>query len=603
LRIEDEESIPKKPETILEKPNDKQFEKEIKELKEKIEDFKKKQKEISEKIKKEKFSNNPEVEKLRKKKTEVTDVLEPLNKQLQEKRALVKNPSEDLKSLKALQSSLIAELEITDTETFQDELRSIQKKLGFSNLNLADEKKLIAKKQKMEMQREKVEKLNATKQKIKILNEKYSAEFRLIRELSAKVNRLYEQKDEAFKALKIQFDLKQNVNDPLIKQLNEERENLHLQIDECYDKINKLNSAWDDKWYHFNQQQKFLDYISEANKKIAFLKKQVEKDKKRKEKYEKKMLKKSSENGGLDEQEENQDENKHEQQGEKEHFLYERATCDWLLNYFRDLIGENLNTVKVKENNDKNTFDKKNILLNANSALKLLEKEALPIANVMTNKKKKKLEQYSKKNTQAASPSIITLDIMLIWKVKEIGLVPPVLRDDVKGFIAKVQKVKEEFERQSDLKNGKVQENSKGTTEQPTLVQEEVQISPETKHEEVHTETKNEEPHTETKHEEVYTETKNEEPHTDIKVEEVHTETKHEEVPTETKKEEAHTETKHEEAHPETKVEEIHVVPETKHEEAYTETKHEEVHFVPEIKHEEVHVVPETKVEEIHVIP
>ncbi len=143
-----------------------------------------------------------------------------------------------MKYLKSLQSSLISDLDITDFSSFQDEIRSIQKKLGFGNLNLAEEKKLIQKKQKLETQKDKVEKLNETKSKIKNINEKYSVDFKLVKELSQKVSVLYEQKEEVGKSLKFQYELKQNVNDPMIKQLTEEREGLHLKIDECYDKIN-----------------------------------------------------------------------------------------------------------------------------------------------------------------------------------------------------------------------------------------------------------------------------------------------------------------------------------------------------------------------------
>merc|ERR1711957_1060499 len=70
MQIEDEDQIPKKPETIIEKPNDKKYEKDIKDLKDKITAHKTTILEHKEKIKNEKTGNNPEIKLLREEKDE-----------------------------------------------------------------------------------------------------------------------------------------------------------------------------------------------------------------------------------------------------------------------------------------------------------------------------------------------------------------------------------------------------------------------------------------------------------------------------------------------------------------------------------------------------
>ena len=166
LKVEDENQIPAKPDVILEKPHDKHYEKLIKELKDKIEYHQKSKQEIAEKITKEKYGNNPEIEKLKKVKDDLFAEIEPLSKELNETRELCKGPSDELKNLRALKSQLTNELEITDIDDFNEEIKKIQKKLGFSTLNAPEEKKLIEKKNKLEDQKPKIEKLNQTKKEL-----------------------------------------------------------------------------------------------------------------------------------------------------------------------------------------------------------------------------------------------------------------------------------------------------------------------------------------------------------------------------------------------------------------------------------------------------
>lgn len=291
LRLEDENTIPTRPDVIIEKPNDKQFEKEIKTLKDKIEDLNKKQKDLKTNIEKQRSANNPEFEKLKKKKTELLELIEPLFKELTEKRLIVKGPLDEMKHLKALRSSLTAQLDFTDLEAFQTEIRSIQKKLGFGSLSSTEEKKLIEKKNRLEDQKTKVEKLTNAKNRIKILHDTHSVSLNRVSELSSKLKTLYDKKNEVFEDIRLQNEHKNTVNDPLIKQMKSERDEMDGEFDLLNQKIYELTTEWETKWYHYEQQQKELDYINEATKIISLLKKKIEKDAKRKEKEEKKKIK------------------------------------------------------------------------------------------------------------------------------------------------------------------------------------------------------------------------------------------------------------------------------------------------------------------------
>merc|ERR1712151_776214 len=104
--------------------------------------------------------------------------------------------------VKYLRASLENELEVKNMDDFTDELRSIQKKLGYGNFNAVEEKKLIDKKAKLELQKPKIVKLNEASAKIKELNQKHGPILKKIGELVKKNKVLYEKKKRNFHKIK-----------------------------------------------------------------------------------------------------------------------------------------------------------------------------------------------------------------------------------------------------------------------------------------------------------------------------------------------------------------------------------------------------------------
>lgn len=424
----------------MEKPNDKHYEKKIHEIKEKIEYHKKSLKDLKDQIEKERTGNNPEIEKLRKLREEITQKLVPIQKEFDDAREFCKG-SEELKKLKAERSSLTNELEITDLDDFNEEIKRIQKKLGFGNLNAGEEKKLIDKKNKLESQRPKIQRLSELKTKINDLIKQYGPSLKKIVALSAQIKDLIEKKKGYNEKLKDAYEEKKT-SDPVVKNLQFQRDSIKGEIDKLKAEIVVIENEWNDKWYHYEQQQKVLDYIKEATNKINLLKKKAERDRKRKEKAERK---------GKGEAAEEEASPEDATPKPKNFYGYEISTCEWLIKYFKDLIGEGKSEHDEKTKESLTSQSKIADDLKS-GALKVLNKnDKFPDVDSSAgfkNKKKNKKENNSKK----AANNFLVLDISLISKVKELGLTPPVFADAVKPFVAEVEAKLKFFEEEAKKK-------------------------------------------------------------------------------------------------------------------------------------------------------
>ncbi len=404
-------------------------------------------KDLKSQIEKEKTGNNPEIERLKKSKEEYATKIEPLLKELKEVRDFCKG-AEEIKRLKAERSTLTNELEIHDIEDFNDEIRRIQKKLGFGNLNAGEEKKLIDKKNKLDSQKNKIQKLNEVKSKIVELGKQYGPSLKKIGDLSKVVNELIQKKKEISDKLK-KVKEEKRANDPEIKNLQFQRESIRGEIDKLNNQIADIEQEWNDKWYKYEQQQKILDYIKEATNKINMLKKKAERDKKRKEKMEKKGK-------GEDVEEDNSNADTPK---EKVHFAYEISSCEWMINYFKDLIGEGKS---IENDSDKSkeplsSQSKINDELKSGSLKVLNRDDKFPTVDSslgFKNKKKMKKENQNKK-----ANNFLVLDISLINRVKEVGLTPPVFADAVKPFVGELEN-KMNFYREEAKKLQGNQENN-----------------------------------------------------------------------------------------------------------------------------------------------
>jgi len=391
-------------------------------------------------IDKEKTGNNPEIDRLKKLKDELAAKIDPVSKELKEARDYCKG-SDEIKNLKAERSALNNELEIHNIEDFNDEIKRNQKKLGFGNLNAGEEKKLKEKINRLETQRTKIQKLNEVKTKIVELTKQYGPSLKKIGELSTQLKELTDKKKKTSDELKKIWENKK-ANDPEIKNLQFQRESIKGEIEKLKLEITDIEHEWNDKWYHYEQQQKVLDYIKEATNKINMLKKKADRDRKRREKMEKK---------GKGEAMEEEDSNAESTPKEKVYFAYEISSCEWLIKYFKDLIGEGKSSEADKAKEILTSQSKINDDLKA-GALKVLNRDdkfpTVDSSAGFKNKKKMKKENQNKK----AANNFLVLDISLISRVKELGLTPPVFADAVKPFIGELETKKSFYEDEAQKK-------------------------------------------------------------------------------------------------------------------------------------------------------
>jgi chromosome segregation ATPase len=475
MKIEDEDQIPKKPEVILEKPNDKHYEKQLKELKDKITHHKNSITEYKEKIKLEKIGNNPEIKALRQEKDDLNAKIDVMKKELDELKKTCDGVSTTVKNLRDTRASLESELEVKNMDDYNDELRSIQKKLGYGNFNAVEEKKLIDKKAKLELQKPKIEKLNQATQKIKELNTKYGPQLKKIGELVKKNKVLYEEKRVISTKLKAAYETRQS-NDPAIKNLQAQVESVKKNIDELKEQINIINAEWDEKWYKYEDQQALLDYIKRATDHVNQLKKKADKDRKRREKAEKKAAK-----NGETVDEDNDDAVVTKK---KEFFSYEMGQIEWLLKYFRSLTNEEQ---KVSNNQTSSVLTQTKIDEDLKKGtLKVMNKDdQFPEVDSSKGFNKKKGKKDKKENKKASN--ILTLDIIMISRVKELGLNPPMNLENVKPFIGELEgklkffqeESRKKSEEESDKKVENVQEESRNVKEEVETVQENPEVNAE----------------------------------------------------------------------------------------------------------------------------
>jgi chromosome segregation ATPase len=453
MQIEDEDAIPKKPEHILEKPNDHKYEKQIKELKDKITHHKESIVEYKEKIKMEKVGNNPEIKVLRGEKDVLNEKFDTHKKELDELKKTCDGVSSQVKALREIRASLETELDCKNMDQFTDELRNIQKKLGYGTMNAVEETKLIAKRGKLELQKPKIIKLNEASKKIKELNTKFGPQLKQIGEMVKKNKGLYEQKKEISTKLKALYDARQS-NDPAIKVLQDMVESVKTNIGELKEEITKINAEWDDKWYKYEDQAALLDYIKRATDHVNDLKKRKAKAAKNLAR----MEKKAKEEGQTGDDEDYTPK-------KKEYFSYELGQCEWLLKYFRSLNGEQPKaetaSITLVCGNSKLDEDLKK------GGLTLMAKNTDGV-DMSKGFNKKKGKKEKKENKKAAG--ILQLDIALITKVKDLGLTPPMNSDDVNAFIGELEGKLKFFEAEAVKKTEEMAEIAKANAEKAAEV-------------------------------------------------------------------------------------------------------------------------------------
>jgi chromosome segregation ATPase len=451
ITVEDEEKIPEKPKDILEKPNDKHYEKSLKELDEKLKKHFDSIKNLKEQIKAEKYGNTPEREKLLKEKADLKPKADELSKEIQKLDKELAKPEAERKTLRSQKDLLQKEVDFTDIKQIDAEIKSIQNKLGFSSLNMSEEKKLIDRKNKLDIQKPKVAKLSEIKSKLNEISSSNKSGFDKLKVLRESRKIISEQLKKIFTRLDELYTTAVS-NDPNIKNLRLQIESIDTDIEKLKQERTAISKEWDDKWYKYEGQQKELEYINNALNKISELKKKAEKDKKRREKMEAKA--------GKQQQEEAEAENDNEPE-EVAKFGYEIATCEWLKKYFTSLTADK--TQKVSEVKTVVQINEDSKLVNL---VKNEKEHELGLSDAVVAKKKGKVPKVSKRDQKIESTNILTLDLSVINKIKDVKLTVPVFKNDVADFLEKLEKAHQEFVVESEkVEEPKVAEKTNAGTE------------------------------------------------------------------------------------------------------------------------------------------
>ena len=121
----------------------------------------------------------------------------------------------------------------------------------------------------------------------------------------------------------------------------------------------------------------------------------------------------------------------------REYFSYEIGQCEWLLKYFRSLNGEeakvNTGNVSAQPICSQSKIDEDLKKGTLTVMTKDNEFPGIDSSKGFKNKNKKN----KKENKKAAN--MLTLDIALISKVKDLGLSPPMNTEMVKQFLAELE--------------------------------------------------------------------------------------------------------------------------------------------------------------------
>jgi hypothetical protein len=403
---------------------------------------------LKEKRKKERQGNNPEIEKLNKEKDAYKAERQPVLDQIIQLENQVKGPKEQISHLKAEKENLQKEIEFYKVEHLDAEIKTIQHKLGFSSLSVSEEKKLIDRKNRIESQRTKVARYAEVVKLMKTIHDSNDQIFTKLKALNESKKHLNDKVKTLSTKLKNYIDSRTQ-NEPVIKNIELQIENIKEEKKKNIQKKYEINQEYYDKLNRYHDQQKLLAYIKEAEEKISQLKKKEEREKKRKEREEKENASNQIDSVAST------------VKVEEDPFAYEISTCEWLSNYFKNLIGVK-DAVPTTEANKQNTNAKIDEDLSKGLLKPVVRKDDNLFIGLSTSeapKKKVKGPKVSKREQAALSSGLLSLDISIIKKIQDVKLSPPTKRSDVIAFIELLQKNINDFKNQAQAKQTPSQES------------------------------------------------------------------------------------------------------------------------------------------------
>jgi len=149
-------------------------------------------------------------------------------------------------------------------------------------------------------------------------------------------------------------------------------------------------------------------------------------------------------------------------QKEEDHYAYEIFTVQWLNGYFKNLIGLKQSTQTQSQTSPQKGKDSK-IDEDLNKGLiKLVTSKddefTLGISGSGQSKKKSKGPKVSKRDQKTENSNILTLDLTVIGKIKDVGLNPPVKKDEIPEFLKTLDKTEEHYKVQAANKKKGIEE-------------------------------------------------------------------------------------------------------------------------------------------------
>jgi chromosome segregation ATPase len=419
-----EDTIPEEPQEKHDKPNDSHYKKELEKINQDIETHKKNKEDLHEKLRQEKIGANPELNKCHEDLKVIKAELEPIEKQIEEINKKITGPLAEEKKCKIEKEKLEKELDQKDYEKMQWEVEQIQEQLGFGTLTASEEKKLMDKKSRLEVQLPKCKKLKMIKDKMKKIKAENNGPYALL-----KVQRDLKGKHiQNRKTIHAKIDiLKSTVteNKQAVEQIKVQIDSVKTEIKSLNDKYYALEHEWNDKWKKYEIFADQMEYIREARKKQNDIKKYAEKMARKNEKDAKKDAKTG-------------DDGEREIELVKSGDTEESKTCKSLIAYFQSVIGLNKGEKAAVVQSENKMSDKLSEDLKKGALTTFNREEVNSTQEIFVEgKKTKKVKgpKVSKREQKSMNTDLLIVDIILCAQIKALGLIIPDKKSQVEVFI------------------------------------------------------------------------------------------------------------------------------------------------------------------------
>lgn len=428
-----ETEIPEEPHEKHDKPNDSHYEKELKRIDAEIEKHKKNREDLFEKLKQEKIGRNPELSKCHDTLKEIKEEMEPIDKKIEEINERIKGPLEQEKKLKTQREKYEKEVDIKNYEKMQWEIEQMQEQLGFGTLSASDEKKIMEKKSRLEVQLPKCKKLNEIRESIKKIKGENTEAFAQLKQFRDKKTDLINKRKTVHAKIDV---LKTSVteNQQAVNQIKAQIDSVKAEIQKLNKEYYDVEREYNEKWRKYEEFKKIVDYIKDAKKKQNDIKKREEKMKKKAEKDAKKE-------GTTVDAEINI-----VSTGETEEF----KNCKRLIAFFESLQNPQEQKTETKvEIDPSNVSDKLNEDLKKGNVV-VFNRDAVnndQVLGIEGKEKKKKGPKISKREQKALNTDLLILDVEIVSKIKSLGLNAPDKKSQVDAFIKTLETKRAEIEK------------------------------------------------------------------------------------------------------------------------------------------------------------